>query len=156
MLQLNFRHLALPLVFFLATTVYLATALQITPLYDEGIAGPAFIPVTISLLMYLCLFFVVKDMVQQGVETDDDVEFSIKTLAALSVTTVGYLIAFKPLGYSVSTFFFVLALLYIFKLDAFNLLKKAMTATAITAAFYVLFAVCFQVRLPSLALGGSV
>jgi putative tricarboxylic transport membrane protein len=141
------RRLILPFVLFVITSIYLATALQITAQFDEGLVGPSFVPVVASILMYVALAFVVL-----GIRNDTDTAKPAKPdLAApikVVVVTAIYILAFKPLGYPVSTFLYVYALLYIFGLEDTGHIKRLVYTAAITAVFYALFAVIFQVRLP--------
>ncbi|WP_085578738.1 tripartite tricarboxylate transporter TctB family protein [Thalassospira mesophila] len=141
------RRLILPFVLFVITSIYLATALQITAQFDEGLVGPSFVPVVASILMYIALAFVVLGMRN---DTDKAAREKLNLAAPLKVVvaTAVYILAFKPLGYPVSTFLYVYALLYIFGLEDTGPLKRIAYTAAITAVFYALFALIFQVRLP--------
>ncbi|WP_157831959.1 tripartite tricarboxylate transporter TctB family protein [Thalassospira marina] len=141
------RRLILPFVLFVITSIYLATALQITAQFDEGLVGPSFVPVVASILMYVALAFVVYGMRKDRDTTESEKISLVAPIKVVAVTAL-YILAFKPLGYPVSTFLYVYALLFIFGLEDTGHVKRLIYTIAITGVFYVLFAVIFQVRLP--------
>lgn len=154
----------LPLFLLIITTIYLATALQITPQFDEGLVGPSFVPVLASLLMYLALFFVFRDAlktpkpaletVESASEGEAETEAEEKPSLAAPIKIVCatglYIAVFKTVGYPIATFLYVYALLYLFKLENARQVRRIIYSAIITGVFYVLFAVIFQVRLPLL------
>lgn len=151
-------NLILPIFLLIITTVYLATALQITPQFDEGLVGPSFVPVLASILMYVALGFVFRDILRAPAPTDDAASDEVKeedkpSLAAaikIVLATAIYIAAFKTLGYPLSTFLYVYALLFFVRLENTGQIRRIAYSAIITAVFYVLFAVIFQVRLPML------
>lgn len=143
------ERLILPLALFFITTVYLITALQITPQVDEGLTGPSFIPVLASIFMYTALGFVVRGILQNPKKPQNEKQ-SFWLLAQMIIATAAYILFFKILGYLFSTFLYVYTLLYIFDLDEKNQIKRILYASAIVGIFYFLYAVCFKVRLPIL------
>ncbi|RCK35523.1 hypothetical protein TH9_02190 [Thalassospira xiamenensis] len=151
-------NLILPLFLLIITTVYLATALQITPQFDEGLVGPSFVPVLASILMYVALGFVFRDILRAPAPTDDSAGDEVTdedkpSLAAaikIVLATAIYIAAFKTLGYPLSTFLYVYALLFFFRLENTGQIRRIAYSAIITAVFYVLFVVIFQVRLPML------
>ncbi|WOI12354.1 tripartite tricarboxylate transporter TctB family protein [Thalassospira lucentensis] len=151
-------NLILPIFLLIITTVYLATALQITPQFDEGLVGPSFVPVLASILMYVALGFVFRDILRAPAPTEDAAGDEVKeedkpSLAAaikIVLATAIYITVFKTLGYPLSTFLYVYALLFFFRLENTGQIRRIAYSAIITAVFYVLFAVIFQVRLPML------
>ncbi|MDG4718356.1 MULTISPECIES: tripartite tricarboxylate transporter TctB family protein [Thalassospira] len=154
------RESILMLLFLLIiTTIYLATALQITPQFDEGLVGPSFVPVLASILMYLALGFVFRDVLMtskaqsaadsETQDTSDEETSLVVPIKVVGVTAL-YIAAFKTVGYPISTFLYVYALLFLFKLENTGQLRRIAYSVIITGVFYVLFAVIFQVRLPLL------
>ena len=143
--------LVLPLFLLIITTVYLATALQITPQFDEGLVGPSFVPVLASILMYVALGFVFRDILRALAPTDDAADKpSLAAAIKIVLATAIYIAVFKTLGYPLSTFLYVYALLFFFRLENAGQIRRIAYSAIITAVFYVLFAVIFQVRLPML------
>lgn len=150
--------LILPLFLLIITTIYLATALQITPQFDEGLVGPSFVPILASLLMYLALFFVFRDALKtptpavEAAEGGDEAQEKPSLAAPIKIVfaTGLYIAVFKTVGYPIATFLYVYALLYLFKLENAGQVRRIIYSVIITGVFYVLFAVIFQVRLPLL------
>ncbi len=143
------NRLILPLVLFLVTTIYLISAIQLTPQIDEGLVGPSFIPILASVFMYIALGFVVREILQDRKNQKGEKQ-SFWVLAQMVLATAAYILLFKILGYSLSTFMYVYALLYIFDLEEKNQIKRILYSGGIMGIFYVLYAVIFQVRLPML------
>ncbi len=137
----------MPFALFFLTTIYLITALQITPQVDEGLVGPSFIPVLASIFMYAALGFVVRGILNDPQKPQNDKQ-SLWVLAQMVIVTAAYILLFKKLGYPLSTFLFVYALLYIFSLEEKSYLKRIFYSAGITGIFYILYAICFNVRLP--------
>ncbi len=106
-------NLVLPLFLLIVTTVYLATALQITPQFDEGLVGPSFVPVLASILMYVALGFVFRDILRAPAPSDDTTaneataedKPSLAAAIKIVLATAIYIAVFKTLGYPLSTFF---------------------------------------------------
>ncbi len=149
--------LLLPLFLLIITTIYLATALQITPQFDEGLVGPSFVPVLVSILMYIALGFVFRDVLKAPFAFDETIieesqteKPSLGPAIKIVVSTAIYIAVLKILGYPLSTFLYVYALLFFFKLEKTGQIRRIAYSAVITAVFYVLFAVIFQVRLPML------
>jgi len=140
-------RLILPFVLFVITTIYLFSALQITPQVDEGLVGPSFIPVLASLLMYIALGFVVRGIQLEPKNQKEETQ-SIGVLTQMVIATAIYILFFKIFGYLISTFVYVYALLYVFDLKESNQFKRILYSAIITGVFYVLYSIIFQVRLP--------
>ena len=145
------RQLILPAVLFVVTTIYLVAALGIRPQYDEGLVGPSFLPIVISVVMYLGLAAVALNIVRATPAADEAPREPLNLRPAILVVaaTAIYIAVFEPLGYALSTLLYVFALLHVFRMDA-NLLWRLVYAVVITAVFYLLFQVFFHVRLPTL------
>jgi putative tricarboxylic transport membrane protein len=140
-------RLILPFVLFVITTIYLFSAFQITPQVDEGLVGPSFIPVLASLLMYIALGFVVREILLERKNQKEEKQ-SIWVLTQMVIATAVYILVFKIFGYLISTFVYVYVLLYVFDLKESNQFKRVLYSAIIAGVFYVLYSVIFQVRLP--------
>ncbi len=140
-------RLIFPVVLFLLTTIYLISAFQIRPQVDEGLVGPAFIPVLASLFMYVALGFVARTILRDKEKEQED-ESSFWLLGQMVFATAIYIFLFKVLGYAIMTFIYVYTLFYIFDLKENSQIKRIMYSAVITGVFYVLYSVIFQVRLP--------
>lgn len=141
------NRLILPFFFFLTTTIYLYKAVQIRPQIDEGLVGPSFIPILASVLMYISLGFVVRKILITH-ENYENEKNAVLDIMLTVISTAIYIFIFKFLGYMISTFLYVYALLYVFKFDEKNQMKRILYVSVITGIFYLLFAVIFNVRLP--------
>ncbi|MDN3525883.1 tripartite tricarboxylate transporter TctB family protein [Halomonas sabkhae] len=154
-----------PAVLAVITIVYLISAIQIGPPMKDGNMTASFFPIVTAVLMLVALVVAMAQDVRRArseehktpdAEVDDDAELS-KTYGGISVgaisvvlLTAGYLLAFDLIGYFVSTFFYVLLLMFQFGSGAAkNWLMRLIATCAITGAGYLLFEVFFQVRLPT-------
>lgn len=128
------------------TTIYLVAAFQIRVPFAEGLAGPRFLPILASVIMYLALLRIIWRQSRQDGDTEP-----LRSLAAPAqvVGATGlYAALFEPLGYVVSTFLFTLALFRVFDFERNRPLVMVLYAAAVTLVFYLLFAVAFSIRLP--------
>lgn len=153
------KRLFLPLFLFVITSIYLASALQITPQFDEGLVGPSFVPILASILMYVSLVFVFRDIFRSERPSSDTAErTSLMAPVKVVVATGIYIALFKPLGYPVATFLYVYALLFVFGLQGAGQIRRIVYSALITAVFFGLFDLIFQVRLPMFdpSLGGLI
>lgn len=141
-----------PLVLIVVTTIYLAAAFDISsPFAAPGEISPRGIPILTALLMYVALLVVLVQEVRSPPpdQTDDSEDGSLLRPALVVVATAGYILLFRPLGYSLSTLLFVAALFITFGFETRRPMFFALYAVAVTAVFYGLFALVFGVRLPT-------
>ena len=143
--------LLMPLFLLVLTTIYFGASLQINPQVDEGLTGPKFIPILVTIGMYVVLAIIIFKTIKNSrtagnKEKTSDIDW--RGIVFFVVATALYISLFKVLGYLLDTFLYVFALLYVFGLDQSGLLKRIVYSVAITAIFYFLYAFIFQVRLP--------
>ena len=107
--------------------------------------------------MYIALGFVFRDVLKAPFAFDETIieesqteKPSLGPAIKIVVSTAIYIAVLKILGYPLSTFLYVYALLFFFKLEKTGQIRRIAYSAVITAVFYVLFAVIFQVRLPML------
>jgi len=145
-------ELVLPLVLLLATTIYLAASFRISTAFDSGIVNSAFTPRVVALLMYAALLFVLRDALRarptRGQDAGEAAAGSWAEPVWVVVLTAVYVVAFRPLGYVISTLLYVYALFWLFLFDEKSQLKRILYCLVITAIFYGLFTEVFHVRLP--------
>ncbi|NDW05956.1 tripartite tricarboxylate transporter TctB family protein [Jiella pacifica] len=145
-------RLVLPAVLFVVTTIYLYQAFQIHPQYDEGIVGPRFLPIVVSIVMYAGLGFLVFDILRDRSPRPERAKLEFRNFlpaVAVILATLVYIAVFETIGYVISTLIYVFALLFVFKFDQ-NVLWRVIYSIVITAVFYILFHTLFDVRLPTL------
>lgn len=144
----------LPLFFLLLTAVYTVAAFDIRAQFSgDGEIGPRMIPLLAAICMYASLLIVLfQEMRKPSNEVKEEEEPQSDFLRPFGViaATAAYILLFRPLGYSLSTFFFVSALFAIFQFETRRPVFFAIYAIGVTAVFYGLFAGVFGVRLPSL------
>lgn len=144
-----FNRQSLFLYFVLAVSVgYLISALSLgAPISESGLT-PSFFPI----LLGIAAIVFASTLVLQNLRARPDETRSREpaTYAHLWVVVAifVYIVAFKPLGYFISSTLFVFALLVIFS-SFEKLLQKAAISLAIVATAYVMFQQLFGVRLPS-------
>ncbi|PZX11207.1 tripartite tricarboxylate transporter TctB family protein [Palleronia aestuarii] len=144
-----------PLALIVVTTIYLAAAFDIrTQFSAAGDIGPQTIPVLTATLMYVALLVVLIQEIRNPPDGEDEENSgSLLRPALVVLATAGYIALFRPLGYSLSTLFFVAALFLVFEFETRRPVRFALYALAVTAVFYGLFALVFGVRLPTLTEG---
>lgn len=148
-------ELILPLCLFIVTTIYLAATFQISTAFDSGFVNSAFGPRVAAVVMYVALLFVLRDAWRgrrQGAAAAGEAEPAQSDWtdpAKIVGLTALYITAFQPLGYVISTLLYVYVLFYLLRFDERSQLKRIAYTAGITAIFYVLFDMVFNVRLPT-------
>ncbi len=145
---------ALPLILIIITGIYLAEALRSMRPFEEGTAGPSFFPIVVSIVMIAALAPLLWKALR-GNESDKQDEKSTAVVAIAEpvkvvLLTIGYIAAFKPAGYFISTAVYVLALLYVFKFKGRKPFVNVFWAVLIAGVCFLLFSEIFQIRLPKL------
>ncbi|MPZ10624.1 MAG: hypothetical protein GEU89_10505 [Kiloniellaceae bacterium] len=147
-------ELIFPLCLFVVTSIYLAASFEISTAFDSGFVNSAFVPRVVAAVMYVALVFVLRDVWRRrrsGAAEAAEAEAAGADWtgpAKIVALTALYIVAFRPLGYVISTLLYVYALFYLLGFDEKSLLKRVVYAIAITAIFYILFDAIFNVRLP--------
>lgn len=146
------RKLSIPILFSFISIIYLYGIDLIDSGYDEGIFGAKFLPViSVSFIFILIIIDVIKSIKEK---TDFEIKkINFKPVTIFSISTVIYLILFNYLGYLVSTPLYVISVYVCFSDEKISIYKAVLTSIILTAVFYFLFSVIFNVRLPVL-LGG--
>lgn len=142
-----------PLGLMVVTTIYLAAAFDIaSPFSAPGEISPRGIPILMAILMYVALLVVLVQEIRAPATDlpDQSPDDSVLRPALVVLATAGYILLFRPLGYSISTLFFVAALFCTFGFETRRPVRFALYAIGVTAVFYGLFALVFGVRLPTL------
>ncbi len=129
------------------TAVYLVGAFQVRPQVSEGIVGPRFLPITVALMVATAIVWHHFRAAKSGKARTG----SLGRPAIIVGLTALYILAFGRAGYAVSTFVYVLSLFAVLDFETGRPLRRAAYASAMTAVFWVLFAVVFGIRLPRLA-----
>ncbi|SIS51752.1 tripartite tricarboxylate transporter TctB family protein [Paracoccus saliphilus] len=143
-----------PLFLLVLTAIYTAAAFDIrTQFTGDGEIGPRTIPLLVAICMYMTLLVVIFQELRRPTEEDAGTGLSRPLLVVGA--TAAYILLFRPIGYSLSTLLFVLALFRIFEFKPRQPVQFILYAIAVTAVFYGLFAGIFGVRLPAL-IGGVI
>lgn len=160
-----------PVLLLAVTTIYLVEALQLMPPIKRGDITASFFPVVLAVIMYLSIGIVIWQGRSGSGKTatvdtpppaaaETQAEAGVPALnrfGALWVTlaTGVYIGVFSIIGYSVSTFLYVLLLTFLFGnprpgKGGRAWIVKISAALLITLLGYALFELIFQVRLPTL------
>ncbi|MES3675889.1 tripartite tricarboxylate transporter TctB family protein [Halomonas elongata] len=149
-----------PAVLAIITLVYLVSAMQIGTPMKDGNMTPSFFPITAAVIMLIALVCAMFQEIRRArsIDTEKKGEKEGKNAAGISLgaicvtlLTAGYLLAFDLIGYFVSTFLYVLLLMFQFGSFSVKSFPMKLIATfIITGAGFFLFEVFFQVRLPTL------
>lgn len=158
-----------PVLLLAITTIYLVEALQMMPPIKRGDITASFFPVVLAVIMYLSIGIVIwQGRSESGKAATVDTPppaaserqaevAGLNRFGALWVTlaTGVYIGVFSVIGYSVSTFLYVLLLTFLFGnprpgKGGRAWIVKISAALLITLLGYALFELIFQVRLPTL------
>lgn len=131
------------------TTIYFVSALRLAPPWEDERVTVSFFPIVLSILMYAGLAFLAWQNASASKPEGQSVLKSFDPLKIAILTTL-YILFFKSAGYAVSTVFYVLGLLFVFKYAQNNLLKAIGFSILVTAIFYAFFGLGFNIRLPKL------
>jgi putative tricarboxylic transport membrane protein len=128
---------------------YFITALSLgSPLTDGGVT-PSFFPILLGatsiLLSCVVILQKLRETADETAEAAPPIYGHLWVVAAIFL----YIVAFKPLGYFISSSLFVFALVLLFS-SFEKLLTKALISVAIVGVAYVMFQQLFGVRLPTL------
>ncbi|PIL20036.1 hypothetical protein P775_11500 [Puniceibacterium antarcticum] len=175
--RFQFGELILPLIFFIATTVYLSDALQNGAIFRFGLPSAGFMPIVLSVAMYLALLAVLIGQLGHHRARNDAALHSPKTaeeltdleglapslslgahVAMVAVIAISflYVLAFRQLGFVLSTFLYSLGLQAAFQFGwsrgVFGIVLNLVVAASICLIVYLFFAVLFGIQLPRIGL----
>ncbi|MBF53170.1 MAG: tripartite tricarboxylate transporter TctB family protein [Sulfitobacter sp.] len=174
--RFKFGELILPLIIFIATTIYLSDALRNGAIFRYGLPSAGFMPIVLSVAMYLALLAVVfgqlnrqkttakKTSPSSAAEELPDFEAPAPPsgasahIAMVAVVAISflYVLFFRQLGFAVSTFLFSLGLLAAFQFGwskgIRGVVLNLVVAAGISLLTYLFFAVLFGIQLPRMGL----
>lgn len=128
---------------------YLVTALSLgAPIADSGLT-PAFFPILVGCAAIFFCSIVIVQALRAEPETAPTDEVRNYTHVWVVVAIFFYIVAFKQLGYFLSSGLFVFALILLFSKFE-KLILKAIISAAIVGVALVMFQQLFGVRLPTL------
>lgn len=128
---------------------YLVSALRLgPPISDEGLT-PAFFPMLVGCAAILFASILILQKLREVREEPAAEAPRTYTHLWVVVAIFLYVVAFKPLGYFLSSGLFVFALIVLFS-SFEKLLIKAVISAVVTAVAYLMFEQLFGVRLPML------
>ncbi|MEV8467494.1 tripartite tricarboxylate transporter TctB family protein [Fluviibacterium sp. DFM31] len=143
------RHLLFLYVTLAVSIGYLISALSLGAPIVESRLTPSFFPVVVgsAAIIFSCILILQKLRAAPEAEQADDAGTytHLWVVAAIFV----YIVAFKPVGYFISSGLFVFALILLFS-NFEKLLQKAAMSAAIVVVGYIVFQQMFGVRLPAL------
>ncbi|MFU1476466.1 tripartite tricarboxylate transporter TctB family protein [Roseovarius sp. C7] len=128
---------------------YLVTALSLgAPVAENGLT-PAFFPIFVGGAAIVFCSILILQALRAEPEIAPKAEPRRFTHLWVVVAIFFYILAFKPLGYFLSSGLFVFALILLF--SSFDkLVLKALISAAIVGAAYLMFQQLFGVRLPTI------
>ncbi len=139
--------------------VYGREAMSIKAQFDEGLVGPAFLPLLLTAIVVIGLLGILFRQWRQsssvnGGHGEASQEQAVlkehRKPACVMLAVLAYTLFFKTLGYVLATLLLVFALLALFGQEGESRTRRSILAAGMTLIFYVLFSVCFSVRLPLL------
>ena len=125
---------------------YLVSALSLgAPVGESGLT-PSFFPIMVGVAAII--FSSILILQKLRTKSDQDETPSSYTQIGVVVAVFVYILAFRPVGYFISSTVFVFALILLFS-SFEKLLQKALISVAIVVIGYVMFQQLFGVRLPT-------
>lgn len=137
------------LYFILAVSVgYFITAMNLgAPLADGGVT-PSFFPVLLGGVSILLSCIVILQKLRATADETGEAAPPIYTHLWVVLAIFVYIVAFKPLGYFISSSFFVFSLILLFS-SFEKILQKTVISVVIVGIAHVMFQQLFGVRLPT-------
>lgn len=146
----RWKNLGVPAALLVLVLIYGWGAVGVTAQFDEGLAGPKFLPVLLTSIVTLALLRIMhKEWRNAMVMPAPAAQLPGHGKPALVIAAIiVYIAAFRLLGYPLATLLLAFALLSLFEYGKSDVVRRLVAAASITGVFYVLFMVCFSVRLP--------
>ena len=127
---------------------YLVSALSLgAPVGESGLT-PSFFPIMVGGAAIIFSSILILQKLRTKSDEDQDETPSSYTHIGVVVAVFVYILAFRPVGYFISSTVFVFALILLFS-SFEKLLQKALISVAIVVIGYVMFQQLFGVRLPT-------
>jgi len=169
-------ELVLPVIIFIATTIYLIDALRNGAIFRYGLPSAGFMPIVLSVAMYVALLAVLIGRLGRSRAADDSPSQSHVSkelldlvdpapppglgehiaMSAVIAASLLYVLTFRQLGFAVSTFLFSLGVLAAFQFGwskgAFGIVLNLVVAACTCLSVYLFFAVLFGIQLPRMGL----
>ncbi len=155
----RWKGMGVPAALLVVAMIYGREALNIKAQFDEGLVGPAFLPLLLTAIVVLGLLGILLKQwrLSASAELDSFDESEGEGLSAehgkparVALSVLAYTLMFKLLGYVLATVLLAYALLTLFEYASGQTRRKLAVAVCMTLVFHVLFSVCFSVRLPLL------
>ncbi|WP_323764388.1 tripartite tricarboxylate transporter TctB family protein [Marinovum sp.] len=128
---------------------YLISALSLgAPISESGLT-PSFFPILVGAAAILFAAVLILQQLRATSAPEEEAAPANYTHLWVAVAIFVYILGFKPLGYFLSSYLFVLALIVIFS-SFEKLLIKLVISAAIVGIAYLMFQQLFGVRLPTL------
>ncbi|MGY3439371.1 MULTISPECIES: tripartite tricarboxylate transporter TctB family protein [unclassified Marinovum] len=146
------RQLVFLFVILAVSLGYLVTAVRLGAPFADGGLTPAFFPMLVGAAAILFAgILIVQQLRAAPDETAEPAEKAPRNFTHLWVVVAifFYIVAFKPLGYFLSSGLFVFALILLFS-SFEKLLMKAVISAVIVGVAFLMFQQLFGVRLPTI------
>ena len=155
----RWRSLGVPAALLVLALIYGWDAVSVTAQFDEGLVGPKFMPLLLTVVVIFGLLCIMhKEWRSNSVVTDpaESVPDMVPETgssghgkpALVIATIIVYIAIFKLLGYPLATLILAFVLLTLFGYGKTQPVRRLGVAACITGVFYLLFMVSFSVRLP--------
>lgn len=128
---------------------YLVSALSLGAPTDSSGLTPSFFPICVGAAAIVFSSLLILQVLRKPEAQDDDTAPASHSHVWVVLAIFVYILAFKPLGYFLSSTVFVLALIVLFS-SFEKLWQKALISVVVVGIGYVMFQQLFGVRLPTL------
>lgn len=137
---------------------YFAQALTLPRPFQLGEPGPAFLPILLSLILFIsCVCILWQELAGTVSDVDkNEVDHSVRIAPrsiVLIVATALFVWAFEPLGYWIATFLYTITVAWLFEREReislpFSVLTSGAIAAGVTTAGWLFFMTLFGLSLP--------
>lgn len=148
-MNFSFTNILERVVLPIVTVVYFFEALRLTPWGSEERVSVSFFPIVLSIAMFFALACMYWQR-RRGHANEHQSSLQIANPLKIVGLTAVYILLFKPVGYVISTTFYIYGLFFVFQYAQERPWRGVVFAVLIMAIFYLFFGVGFQVRLPKL------
>lgn len=134
-------------------TVYFVDSLSLATPFARGEPGPAFVPMLLSLILYVAAGRIfIAELRGRGEVEESEEPLSWKPFL-LAALTAGFVAAFEPAGYFIATFGYTFAVAAVFEWDNSSsrkrvLLVAAAVSVGVTVIGHLFFVRLFDLYLP--------
>jgi hypothetical protein len=146
------KEIITPLVVLFFLTIYVVSALKLSPPVVGGLLQESFFPLLIFVIaapVALMLLFEAVKKIRSETSQSAKAKINIKPLLIAGITAL-FILGFEPLGFVITAPVYVFLFMLIYDDKPQGIVKKIIFALLISAFVYLLYAFVFGIRFPQI------